>query len=147
MFSRSCQYAIQAVLYINLHGEEGQAIKIKDISDSQDIPIHFLGKILQILVKHKILVSLKGPNGGFVLNENHDELTMLEIVRVIDGLDIFERCGIGLKSCSDQNPCPIHHDYKLIKQNIRKLLNEKTISDLCTDVENGKSIVNFIQST
>jgi len=78
------------------------------------------------------------------MNENQDELTMLEIVRIIDGLDIFDQCGIGLKECSDESPCPIHHDYKAVKQKIRTLLNRKTIADLCIDVENGKSIVSFI---
>jgi Rrf2 family protein len=144
MFSRSCQYALQAVLYICLHGGRDKAIKVQDISDSQHIPVHFLGKILQILVRHNILDSTKGPNGGFIMNENQDELTMLEIVRIIDGLDIFDQCGIGLKECSDESPCPIHHDYKAVKQKIRTLLNRKTIADLCIDVENGKSIVSFI---
>lgn len=144
MFSRSCQYALQAVLYICLHGEVGKAIKVQDISNSQNIPVHFLGKVLQILVKHHILNSIKGPNGGFLMNGNQDELTMLEIVRIIDGLDIFDQCGIGLKACSDESPCPIHHEYKVVKQKIRTLLNRKTIADLCVDVTNGKSIVSFI---
>ena len=146
MFSRSCQYALQAVLYICLHEGVGQAVKIKEISESQNIPIHFLGKILQILVKHKVLSSLKGPRGGFVMAENQENLTMLEIVRIIDGLDIFEQCGIGLKVCSDKNPCPIHEDYKSVKKKIKKLLAKKTIRRLCQDVEDGKSIVNFIQN-
>ena len=145
MFSRSCQYALQAVLYIMLHGGERSAIKIKDISDSQKIPLHFLGKILQVLVKHKILVSTKGPNGGFVLKKNGGELTLLEIVRVIDGLDMFDQCGIGLKECSDEQPCPIHKEYKKIKQEIKSLLNLKTINELCNDVKEGKSIVSFIE--
>lgn len=144
MFSRSCQYALQSVLYITLHGGENKALKIKDISDSQKIPIHFLGKILQILVKHKILISTKGPTGGFMLKEKGGELTLLEIVRVIDGLDMFDQCGIGLKACSDTQPCPIHNDYKKVKNEIKKLLITKTINELCQDVKKGKSIVSFI---
>ncbi len=144
MFSRSCQYALQAVLYISLHGGKNNAIKIKDISDSQEIPIHFLGKILQILVKAKILESLKGPTGGFYIVESQTQLTLLEIVKVIDGLDIFDKCGIGLKACSDDCPCPIHHDYKIVKQKIRSLLHDKTISDLCKDVASGNAIVSYI---
>ena len=147
MFSRSCQYALQSVLYICLHGGEHKAVKIKEISDSQNIPIHFLGKVLQILVKHKVLGSMKGPNGGFVMAEKKENLTLLEIVSIIDGLDIFEQCGIGLKVCSDNNPCPIHNDYKAVKKNIKKLLAKKTIKKLCKDVKKGKSIVNFIHKT
>jgi Rrf2 family protein len=130
-----------------LHEGERKAVKIKEISDSQNIPIHFLGKILQILVKHKVLGSMKGPNGGFVIAKKQENLTLLEIVRIIDGLEIFEQCGIGLKVCSDKNPCPIHNDYKVVKKNIKNLLAKKTIKRLCKDVEKGKSIVSFIQTS
>lgn len=147
MFSRTCQYALQAVLYISLHGKEGSAVKSQEIADSQNIPPHFLGKILQTLVKYNVLKSIKGPTGGFILNEGQEKLTMLEIVRIIDGFDIFDQCGIGLKACSDENPCPIHNDYKVVKNKIRQLLSRKTITTLCKDVENGKSIVSFVQGT
>lgn len=144
MFSRSCQYAIQSVLYIHLNSRDGIAVKSRDIAESQQIPPHFLGKILQILVRQNVLDSIKGPAGGFTLREGKEELTMLEIVRMIDGMEIFEQCGIGLKNCSDRNPCPIHHDYTAVRKKIRELLSCKTIAALCKDVEAGTSIVNFI---
>ena len=143
MFSRSCQYAIQSVLYIHLNSREGDAVKSREIAESQQIPLHFLGKILQTLVKENILDSVKGPAGGFILKKGREELTILEIVRIIDGLEIFEHCGIGLKNCSDLNPCPIHHDYKNVRIRIRELLSCKTIEKLCKDIEEGTSIVNF----
>jgi len=147
MFSRTCQYALQAVLYIALHTRNngGRMIGLKEISASQDIPLHFLSKILQILVKNKILTSTKGPSGGFALNISSDNLTLLEIVQVIDGLDIFDRCGIGMKICSDKAPCPIHQDYKIVKNKIRSLLEKKTLSELCEDVQRGKSIVTYVK--
>ena len=62
MFSKSCQYAIQSLLYIAFHGSETKAIKVKEVSETQGIPIHFLGKIMQTLVRHKILISTKSIN-------------------------------------------------------------------------------------
>ena len=143
MFSRACQYALQAVLYIALQAKEKSVVSLKEIVESQDVPLHFVSKILQTLVKNKILTSTKGPNGGFALNIPADKLTLLEIVSVIDGMDIFERCGIGLKSCSDKTPCPIHHDFKVVKTKIRDLLSKKTIKELCDDVKKGEAIVSF----
>ncbi|NNF33632.1 MAG: Rrf2 family transcriptional regulator [Saprospiraceae bacterium] len=146
MFSRSCHYALQAVLYITLHGGKGKAVKIKDISESQDIPVHFLGKILQILVKHKVLASIKGPNGGFIMGVNSKDISLFEIVGIIDGHDIFDQCGIGFKSCSDEHPCPVHNEFKDVKAKIKTLLESKTIAELCEDVKNGKSVVSFAQA-
>lgn len=143
MFSRSCEYALQSILYITLHSKDGKAVGLKQISRSQQVPLHFLSKILQQLVRYKILNSVKGPNGGFSLNISPNKLRLIKIVEIIDGLDIFDRCGIGLKKCSDKTPCPIHFDYKLVKNNIRSLLSEKTLAELCEDVNRGQSIVTY----
>jgi Rrf2 family protein len=143
MFSRSCQYALQSVLYIHLKSGDGNAVKSRDIARSQQIPLLFLGKILQTLVKHDILESVKGPQGGFVLKEGREQMTLLGIVQNIDGLQIFDHCGIGLKICSDANPCPIHHEYKTVRERIHELFSRKTIAALCADVEEGTSIVNL----
>ena len=143
MFSRSCQYALQAVLYIAVHTQNKKMIGVKEIAKSQNIPLHFLSKILQKMVKGKILNSIKGPNGGFALNILPEKLTLLLIVEIIDGLDVFDLCGFGMKTCSDLSPCPIHHDYKIVKNKVRQLLVKKTVAQLCQDVEEGKSIVTF----
>jgi len=143
MFSRSCEYALQGILYITLHSKNGNAVGLKQISESQKVPLHFLSKILQQLVKAKILSSIKGPNGGFMLNVSPNRLRLIKVVETIDGLDIFERCGIGLKKCSDKTPCPIHFDFKVVKEKIRQVLTEKTLAELCDDVGKGLSIVSF----
>ena len=144
MFSRSCEYALQSILYIALHSKKGNAIGLKEISESQKVPLHFLAKILQQLVKQRILNSVKGRNGGFTLRISPEKLQLLKIVETIDGLDIFERCGIGLKKCSDKTPCPIHIEYKIVKERIKNMLTEKTLAELCQDVEKGQSIVSYI---
>ena len=146
MFSKSCEYAIQAILYIALHAKGGKNIGLKEIAENQEIPAHFLSKILQLLVRNKLINSTKGPNGGFYLVKPANKITLLRIVRIIDGDDIFNRCGIGLKKCSDKTPCPIHKEYKMIKDNIKQVLSNKSIAELTKDVSEGKSIVNFKKS-
>jgi len=143
MFSRSCQYALQAVLYIALHSKNKNAIGLKEIADSQKIPIHFLSKILQNLVKYKVLTSIKGPNGGFSLVKSPSQLKLMKIVEITDGLDVFDRCGIGLKACGDKKPCPIHFEYKKVKEKTIELLSTKSLAELCEDVESGQSIVTY----
>ena len=143
MFSKSCEYALQSVIYIAMHSKEGNSVGLKIISDQQEIPNHFLSKILQKLVKNDILFSTKGPNGGFSLNMDANDLRLIDIVEIIDGSKIFDRCGIGLKECSDSDPCPIHFEYKLVKNHIRALFSDKSISDLIQDIEEGKSILNY----
>lgn len=143
MFSKSCEYALQSILFIALHSKGGTSIGLKEISESQNIPLHFLSKILQQLVKQGILKSTKGPNGGFSLNVSPKKIRLIRIVEVIDGLNMFDNCGIGLKRCSDHTPCPIHFEYKIVKEKIKQLLSHKTLLELSEDVERGKSIVTY----
>ena len=143
MFSKSCEYALQSIIFIALHSRNGNAIGLKQISDFQEIPIHFLSKILQQLVKNRVLKSSKGPHGGFALDVSPKKIRLIQIVEIIDGLDIFDACGIGLKKCSDHSPCPIHFDYKIVKRKIKHLLSEKTLYELCADVKRGESIVTY----
>jgi Rrf2 family protein len=143
MFSKSCEYALQAVIYIALFGKKGKNVGLKAIAESQDIPLHFLSKILQLLVRNDILVSIKGPNGGFALKRNPNKLYLKEIVEITDGPAIFDRCGIGLKQCSDESPCPVHFEFKIVKDKIRSLLETKSVRDLIEDIEAGNSIVAF----
>lgn len=129
------------MLYIGLQYQKGTNVELNEIAVNQDIPKHFLSKILQLLVKHKLLTSMKGPTGGFKLPCAPEEIRLIEVVDAIDGLDIFEQCGIGLKRCSDEDPCPIHHDYKRIRERVREVFETKTLVDLTEEVQNGGSIL------
>ncbi|WP_138429168.1 RrF2 family transcriptional regulator [Fodinibius saliphilus] len=143
MFSTSCDYGLQAMLFLALHYHEEENIDLTTISKKLDIPKHFLSKVLQLLVKHKLLVSMKGPTGGFRLNRTPSDITLIEIIEAIDGLDIFNECGIGFKKCNDDNPCPIHNEYKEVRNNVQDLFETKTLKELTEDVKRGESIVSL----
>lgn len=140
MFSASCHYGLQAMFYIASHSTEEKNISLNEIASEQKIPQHFLSKILQLLVKHKLLLSMKGPNGGFRLSRPAETMTLIEIVEAIDGLDIFNQCGIGFRECDEDDPCPIHYDYKRIRDHVRDLFETKTLESLAEEVLNGGSI-------
>lgn len=143
MFSTSCHYGLQAILFIALHSSDDENVGLNRIAEEQSIPKHFLSKILQLLVKHKLLVSMKGPTGGFSLNRKPEDITLIEVIEAIDGLDMFNQCGIGFKRCDDSHPCPIHHEYKVVRNRIRDLFEHKTLKELTEEVENGDSIVSL----
>jgi Rrf2 family protein len=134
---------MQAMLYLALHYSEDENIDLTSIAEELDIPKHFLSKVLQILVKHKLLLSMKGPKGGFRLSRRPREITLIEIIEAIDGLDIFNQCGIGFKQCDDEHPCPIHMEYKHVRNRIESLFENKSLKELSEDVERGDSIVSL----
>ena len=108
---------------------EGKYTGIKDISEGLDAPPHFIAKILQELTKKGFLSSAKGPNGGFMVNQEQQKTTLLEIVYAFDGDKIITSCCLGLKDCSEKNPCPVHEEYKGIRKKMSHMLSNTLVSD------------------
>jgi len=140
MLSNTCKYAIRSVIYLALNSEDGKKIGIKQISKDLDIPTPFLGKILQTLAKQKLLHSNKGPHGGFSLINDPKEITLLDIVKIIDGLDAFEICMIGMNTCKSAHenklPCPVHEKFCQVRGQMYELYKHETIGDIVERVEN-----------
>lgn len=143
MFSASCHYGLQAMFYIALHSTEEKNVELSEIAGEQNIPKHFLSKILQLLVRNKLLISMKGPNGGFRLSRLPGEISLIEVVAAIDGLDIFNKCGIVYKDCDDNDQCPIHTEYKKFRECLRHLFQEKTLECLAADALKADSIISL----
>lgn len=141
MFSTSCHYGLQAMLYIAMYSSTDKNVGLIEIAENQEIPKHFLSKILQELVKNELIDSMKGPNGGFKLRKSADQITLIQIIEAIDGMGVFTQCGIGFKKCSDKHPCPIHHDFKKVRDKVQDLFEKKTLKELIKEVEQGDSII------
>jgi Rrf2 family protein len=125
------------MFYIASHCKDGCNIELKEIAEERDIPKHFLSKILQQLVREKLLSSMKGPHGGFRLNRDPATIRLIDIVEAIDGLEIFDECGIGLRQCSESEPCPIHDDFKTLREQVKELFQNKTLEELANEIVNG----------
>ena len=138
MLSNTSKYAIRAVIYLAFHAGEEKKIGIKQISKELGIPTPFLGKILQTLAKHKLLSSTKGPHGGFGLGKAANDIALIEIVDIIDGRDIFNKCMIRLEDCNEDNPCSAHKKYDEIRNSLMTLFQKEKISDFVDEVKDGK---------
>ena len=70
MFSKACEYAIRATIYIAVQSSQNLRVGLKNISKEIDSPEPFTAKILQQLSKNNIIESIKGPPGGFQIDKN-----------------------------------------------------------------------------
>lgn len=137
MLSYSCKTAIKAVIYLSSKSEQNIKAGIKEISSRLKASEHTVGKILQTLAKKKVINSLKGPSGGFYLNEAQQEQAVIRIVEAIEGDGVFKECGLGLSKCSARRPCPIHDEYKVARELMEKIFRERKVRDLCGSVTEG----------
>ncbi|MCP4726754.1 MAG: Rrf2 family transcriptional regulator [bacterium] len=136
LFSKSCEYAVQAIVFISIQREQ-TPFQSKDIAERLDIPAPYLAKTLQLLSKRGILRSIKGPNGGFTLDKPANKITLRDIVEAVDGLDNFNcKCVLGFPKCGEKNLCPVHDTWKEVKELIEEGMLSKTISELDEDLNN-----------
>ncbi|MCW5907614.1 MAG: Rrf2 family transcriptional regulator [Chitinophagales bacterium] len=141
MFSKSCEYAIKAVIHLCIETKDGSRLSIAEIAEAIDSPEPFTAKILQTLVRHDIISSAKGPGGGFYIDHHSKPVFVIEIIDVIDGKHAFERCGLGLKECNEKRPCPIHNEFASYSRKLKRLLETKTIQDLAKGIISGKAFL------
>jgi len=132
MFSRECEYALQAVLYLALQPEDDMT-SIKALTKKLGIPYHFLAKILQKLTRKGLLRSLKGPTGGFALALPAGQITLFQIIDAIDGADFMTTCILGFSECSGRNPCSVHEQWGAMRNSIHAMLVDKNISQMARE--------------
>ena len=126
------------MIFVAQKSKDEVRVGVKDIANGIDAPEHFIAKILQDLGKKKLLNSVKGPNGGFYMDSKNLKSSISDIVKAIDGDSIYKDCVIGLKECSEKNPCPVHFIYKDIKKNLIDMLEQNTIADFNEKLDSGK---------
>ena len=145
MLSNTCKYAVRALIYLGKYSTEGSKIGIKKISSDLMIPTPFLGKILQNLVRQKILVSTKGPNGGFGLGRKIEDISLYDIVRIVDGDDFFNNCLIGMQPCSthenNEKPCPVHGRFGPIRAQLLLFYQETSIAGILGDMSGFEDLI------
>ena len=144
MFSKSCEYAIRATIFIATQSQSNANIGIKEIAKEIDSPIAFTAKILQVLVKNNILKSTKGVGGGFmILKDDLKSINLSDIVMAIDGDSVFLRCGLGLSNCSEDHPCPVHEKFKFVKKDLIFMLENTNLEELTVGIKKGTTFLKY----
>lgn len=142
MLSKSTKYAIRALVFIQLQNWNNSRPGVIEIAREIEAPAAFTGKILHTLTRHRLLDSMKGRGGGFFFPDNQSNLTLYEIIHVMEGDSLFISCGFGLKNCSESNPCPVHDAYKKIRDAYFELASQETVQSLSQKISDGKAFLN-----
>ena len=131
------EYALRALIVLGLN-QRGDVVRIQTISEQQNIPKRFLEQILNELRAAGILESRRGIAGGYRLRRPPEQVTLAEIIRLIEGPlapvscvseKFYERC-----SCPDEEKCGIRSVMKEVRDAIVIILEGVTLAQLCERV-------------
>jgi Rrf2 family protein len=134
IYSRSAEYAIRAFVHL-AQVPDGRFAMVKQIAEQEEIPSHFLAKILQQLARKGLLRSSKGPTGGFSLRQAPGDISLLNIVEALDGLADYQKCASGLAECNDDQACGMHDSWKALRSRIMEYLEHTSIADVASALD------------
>lgn len=134
VLSKRCVYGIQAAIFVAAC-PVGAFIPIGLIAQELDISFHFLTKVLQRLTTEGIMHSYRGPHGGVALARPADKITLYELIRVLDGNDLFTECVLGLPGCGSADPCPAHEQWGELRSRLLNVANDLHLAKLSERAE------------
>jgi Rrf2 family transcriptional regulator, iron-sulfur cluster assembly transcription factor len=138
IFSSATEYAIRGVSELAARASD-KTIMLDDLVKGTDLPRDFLAKIFQKLVRAGVLRSAKGRGGGFALARPAHETTLLQIIEAVEGVQLMDRCVVGLEKCTDAMPCSQHDLYKPIRQRLKDYLNTTTLADMAASLRSKQA--------
>ncbi|HEY0677707.1 MAG TPA: Rrf2 family transcriptional regulator [Chitinophagaceae bacterium] len=134
MLSQKAKYALQALAHLASHYKDDSPVLIGTIAKERNIPIKFLEAILLQLRHENILISMRGPGGGYRLADNPKKISLAKVIRAVDGpiallscvsLNFYERCD----NCNEKT-CGINRAMAEARDAILKVLEKRTLNDI-----------------
>jgi len=131
------RYGVRAMLEL-AKLDSNTPMSARSISEKQGIPIPYLEKILFILNKAGLVRSIKGPGGGYLLAKSPKEISIGDIVRVLEGPIALADCLKPSKKCDRIENCVAMILWKRLSNGIEQTLNEVSLHDLLVEERNLK---------
>jgi Rrf2 family nitric oxide-sensitive transcriptional repressor len=106
MLTKTAEYALRTVAWLASEPERAESADV--LAERTKVPRRYLHKVLQDLVKAKLVRSRSGPGGGYALARSADEITILDVVNAVAPLERIRHCPLGLPSHTSL--CPLHKE-------------------------------------
>lgn len=129
--TKKADYSLIALRHVALIGE--RPASAKEMSDLYHIPLPILAKVLQKLNKSGFLCSVQGTNGGYRLSRDASHISVLEVIRAVDGPVILTNCFTNDNCCDQSTNCTVKEPLRRVHLGILELLQNITILDLTKD--------------
>jgi Rrf2 family protein len=131
--SKKADYALLAMRHLAAHADRG-AVSARELSESYDLPPELLAKVLQQLVRGRLLTSIQGTRGGYGLARPAASISVVDVIHAIDGPLTVTACSETNHSCEQYSKCNIRDPLWQIKDRIVSALAATTIAGLATDL-------------
>ena len=140
MISQTAEYALRAMVYLADH--HGTPRTNAQIAATTEIPGGYVAKVMQTLSRAKLVNSQRGLNGGFTLAKNPAEMTVLEVVNVVDPIQRYPECPLRIAS-HGKTLCPLHRRLDDAAELVEESFGDTTLTDLLEVPRQQKPLCRF----
>ena len=135
VLSTTAEHALRAVLHLAARGSR-DLLPAAEVARALGTPPNYTGKTLRVLSRKGILVSVRGPAGGFALRVDPSRLSVADVVEAVDEPPVGTPvCLLGDRPCDADHPCEAHARWSALVEEAGALLEKTTIADLLGDPE------------
>lgn len=131
MLTTKGRYAVMAILQV-APTTGNKPVRLLEISESQNISLHYLEQIFLKLKKAGIVRSVRGPGGGYILNGELDKIKIASIIDAVEENIEMTRCSLKMKDgcMPDKTVCKSHHLWKGLGDHIRNYFDSISVADV-----------------
>jgi Rrf2 family cysteine metabolism transcriptional repressor len=133
LLTKETDYAIRGVMH--LARREGHFIPSRTISEQEHIPLHFLRRILQALIRNSFVESREGVSGGVRLKAAPQKIRLADLIRIFQGDIQLSECMFRKRICANRKTCVLRRRIGRIEQMVTTAFEGITIGDLLNDME------------
>lgn len=136
------KYGLKAIFELSLHVNEGP-MPLNMIASKQKIPEQYLEQIFSTLKKSNLITSVRGAQGGYLLNKEPNDITVGDVLTILEGPVSLSQCLIDESSCENSNDCSTKLVWEKLKIGIEDVLNSITLQDMIDDYNKKNNIKEF----
>jgi Rrf2 family protein len=133
--SKKADYALMAMKHLAVRQDAGASSSAREIAEAYEIPLELLAKILQRLVRSRLLVSVQGTRGGYRLGRPAISIPVAEVIQAVDGPLTVTACSDDDHRCEQYSKCSIRDPLWKIRTRIIDVLTTVSIADLTSEDE------------
>ena len=126
MLSKSSLYALKAMKILS----DGKRLGAQRLSEQTGAPTNYMGKVLGVLVRQKLLTARRGADGGVSLAGPPGAISLRQIVEPFERLDEWPQCILGTICCTDRSACESGHRWCEMGRKLQEFLQNTRLSDL-----------------
>lgn len=119
----------------------GALISLASLAAATGARAPALAQVLARLRRANLLAARRGPSGGVRLSRPPAEISVLEVVRAVDGTGLENRCILGLPACGEEAPCPAHPVWKRARRLLEARLENRSLADLALAVSRKSAVL------